>query len=147
MTFSTLTHYMAEVKSDIELRFGGASTEDRQELINKRAIEYDVSIERVLIVDFEAMFNDTWMRKDRRNIFELLIFIATGKNVHCQNVSFGTYMHQGSRYPKVVIHDDYLDIKDSNGRLWINDETANFIGRELDLNFDFEFVESLRLKQ
>jgi len=147
MTFSTLQHYMTEVKSDIELRFAGASTEERQELINKRAIEYDVSVERVLIVDFEDMFNDSWMRKDRQNIFELLILIDTGKDVHCRNVSFGTYVHNGSRYPKVIIHDDYLDIKDSDERLWINDETAYFLGKELDLNFDYEFVEFLRVKQ
>ena len=147
MTFSTLQHYMTEVKSDIELRFAGASTEERQELINKRAIEYDVSVERVLIVDFEDMFNDSWMRKDRQNIFELLILIDTGKDVHCRNVSFGTYVHKGSRYPKVIIHDDYLDIKYSDERLWINDETAYFLGKELDLNFDYEFVEFLRVKQ
>jgi hypothetical protein len=147
MTFSTLQHYMTEVKSDIELRFAGASTEERQELINKRAIEYDVSVERVLIVDFEDMFNDSWMRKDRQNIFELLILIDTGKDVHCRNVSFGTYVHNGSRYPKVIIHGDYLDIKDSDERLWINDETAYFLGKELDLNFDYEFVEFLRVKQ
>jgi hypothetical protein len=138
---------MTEVQSDIELHFGGASTEERWELINKRAINFDVSIERVLIVDFEDMFNDVWMRAGRENIFELLILIATGKNVYCKNVSIGTYTHNGSRYPKVVIHGDYLNMKDSGERLWINDETVNFIGKELDANFDYEFVEFLRIKQ
>lgn len=147
MTFSSLEHYMTEVVSNLELRFGPPSTKDREDLVNKRAIEFDISVERVWLVDFEDMLTNTWMRKNKENIFELLILIHTGESVVCPDVSFGTYIHNGSRYPKIVIHGDYLDIKDSKGRLWINDETANFLGKELDLNFDFEFVDFLRIKQ
>ena len=145
MNFSNLGHYMTEVVSRIELRFGSASSEWRQELSNKRAIECDVSVERVLNVDFEDLFSNVWMRKDAENLFELLILIKTGEKVNCRNLSFGTYIHNGTQYPKVIIHEDYLDIKDSNRRLWLNDETINFMGEENDLNFDYQFVEFLRI--
>lgn len=147
MTFSNLEHYMTEVASNLELRFGHPSTKDREELIYKRAVEYDVSVERVLLVDFEDMLTNTWMRKDGDNIFELLILIHAGEAVCCPNVSFGTYFHNGSRYPKVVIHGDYLNIKNSNRRLWLNDQTVEAIGKELDENFDYEFIDFLRLKK
>jgi len=81
MTFSKLDNYMTEVVSQIELRFGGASSEWRQEISNKRAIECDVSVERVLNVDFEDMLKNTWMREDKENLFELLILIKTGEKV------------------------------------------------------------------
>jgi len=147
MTFSSLDHYMTETVSNLELRFGHPSTKDREELIYKRAIEYDVSIERVLLVDFEDMLTNTWMKKDRANIFELLILIYAGESVFCPNVSFGTYTHNGSRYPKVVIHGDYLNIKNSNRRLWLNDEIVDAIGKELDENFEFEYIDFLRVRK
>lgn len=138
---------MSEVVSNLELRFGPPSTKEREELVNKRAIEYDVSVERVLLVDFEEMLSDTWMRKDGDNIFELLILIHTGEHVDCPDVSFSTYIHNGYTYPKVVIHGDYLNIRNTNRRLWLNDQTVAAIGKELDENFDYEFIDFLRLKK
>jgi len=55
MTFSNLEHYMTEVVSNIELRFGPPSSQQNEELTNNRAIEHDVSVERVLLVDFEHL--------------------------------------------------------------------------------------------
>jgi hypothetical protein len=147
MTFSNLEHYMTEVVSNIELRFGPPSSQDREELANKRAIEFDVSVERVLLVDFEDLLTNIWMRKDRENIFELLILIYAGETVECPHVSFGTYAHNGYRYPKVVIKGDYLNIKNSTRRLWLNDETVEAIGKELDTNFEYEFFGFRRIKQ
>jgi len=138
---------MTEVVSRIELRFGAASSEWRQEISSKRAIECDVSVERILNVDFEDMLNSSWMREDGDNLFELLIFIKTGEKVNCRNLSFATYTHNGTQYPKVIIHGDYLDIKDTNRRLWLNDETINFIGEEIDLNFEYQFVDFERISQ
>lgn len=147
MTFSNLEHYMTEVVSNIELRFGPPSSQDREELTNSRAIEFDVSVERVLLVDFEDLLTNVWMRKDRENIFELLILIHTGESVICPDVSFGTYTHNGYRFPKIVIHGDYLDVKNSNRRLWLNDEAVEAIGRELDANFEYEYIGFDRVKK
>jgi len=87
------------------------------------------------------------MRDDRDNIFELLILIHAGEAVECPHVSFGTYTHNGYRYPKVVIHGDYLNIRNSSRRLWLNDETIEAIGRDLDENFEYEFFGFNRIKQ
>lgn len=138
---------MTEITSYIELQFGPPSTKDREELIDRRAIEFDVSVERVLLVDFEDLLTNVWMRKDRENIFELLILIHTGEVVECSDVNFGTYIHNGYRYPKVVIHGDYLNIRNSSRRLWLNDETVEAIGRDLDANFEYEYVGFHRIQQ
>jgi hypothetical protein len=147
MTYSNLEHYMTEVVSNIELRFGPPSSPHTEELTNNRAIEHDVSVERVLLVDFEHLLTNVWMRDDRDNIFELLILIHAGEAVECPHVSFGTYTHNGYRYPKVVIHGDYLNIRNSSRRLWLNDETAEAIERDLDANFEYEFFGFHRIKQ
>lgn len=147
MTFSSLDHYMTEVVSNIELRFGMPSTEEKQEQINHRAIEWDLSIEKTLLYDFESMFTDTWMRKDRENLFELLFLIASGENVKCPKISFGSYLNNGFRYPKVTIYGDYFDKVGDGGRVWANDEMINFVGNEIDVNFDYEYVDFLRIRQ
>lgn len=147
MSFSSLDHYMTEVVSKLELRFGLPATNDKEELTNKRAIEYDVSIERVLLVDFEHLLTNVWMRSGRESIFELLILIHTGEVVARPKVSFGTYTHNGYRYPKIVIHSDYFEIKNSSRRLWLNDDTVEAIGKELDAYFEYEFVDFHRIQQ
>lgn len=147
MTFSNREHYMTEVVSNIELRFGPPSTQDKEELTNKRAIEFDVSIERILLDDFEYLLTNVWMKKNRENIFELLILIYAGETVECPHVSFCTYTHNGYKYPKVVIHGDYLNIRNSSRRLWLNDETLEAIGKDLDTNFEYEFFGFRRVKQ
>lgn len=147
MEFSSLEHYMTEVVSNLELRFGPPSTEDKESLTDKRAIEFDVSVERVLLVDFEDLLTKVWMREERDNIFELLILIHAGEAVECPHVSFGIYTHNGYRYPKVVIHGDYLNIRNSSRRLWLNDETVDAIGRDLDANFEYEYVGFHRIQQ
>lgn len=147
MTFSNLEHYMTEVVSNIELRFGPPSSKDKEELTNNKAIESDVSVERVLLFDFEHLLTNVWMKKDRENIFELLILIHAGETVECPHVSFGTYTHNGYRYPKVVIRGDYLNIRNSSRRLWLNDETVEAIGEDLDENFEYEFFGFHRIMQ
>lgn len=147
MTFNSLDHYMTEVVSNVELRFGPPSTKNQEELTSSRAIEHDVSVERVLLVDFEYLLTNVWMKKDGENIFELLILIYTGESVICPDVRFGTYIHNGYKYPKLVIHGDYLSLKNSSGRLWLNDETVEAIGKELDAYFEYEFFGFTRIKQ
>ena len=147
MNFSNIDHYMTEVVSNIELRFGLPVTEEKQEFLNNKAIEFDVSIERAFIIDFESLFANRWMRKDGKNLFELLFLITAGEEVSCQEVTFETYIHNKSRYPKVIIHGDYLDVKESKRRLWVNDEIIQAVGREIENYFEYEFVDFARLKQ
>jgi hypothetical protein len=131
---------MTEPISRLELLFGLPSTDEKEELTSKRAIEHDVSVERVLLVDFEHLVNTVWMKRDGENIFELLIFIHAEKAVVCSDVSFDTYLHNGYRYPKVVINSDHVKIKNSDQRLWLSNNVVEAIGRDLDDYFEYAFV-------
>lgn len=147
MTFSTLEHYMTEVVSNIELRFGYPSSQEKEARINENSISLEISVNRMMLIDFEELFDNVLMKKGRENVFELLLFVALGQKVICQKVSRGTYLHNGTIFPKVTIHGDYLDKADSTGRVWLNDETINTVGREFDNYFEYEYVEFLRFKR
>lgn len=129
-----------KLKSDIEIRFGGPSTYEKQEFLDRRAIEFDVSIQRAILIEFEHMFTTNWMRKDEENIFELLFLILTNKKVSCRDVEFGTYRHKKYLYPKIIIHGDSLKLLGSEKEIWITDEHIETIGMELDLYFDYEYI-------
>lgn len=147
MNFSDKSHYMNEVNSIIEFRFGNCSSDEKREKIENQAIEFGISVEKMLLFDFERILTESWMKKDRESIFELFFIYLFNQNIARPNVSFGTYSHKGTKYPKIILHEDYLDTKDFTGRVWINDEMISRIGNEIDLYFEFEFVEGLRLKK
>jgi hypothetical protein len=138
---------MNEVNSIIEFRFGNCSSDEKREKIENQAIEFGISVEKMLLFDFERILTESWMKKDRESIFELFFIYLFNQNIARPNVSFGTYSHKGTKYPKIILHEDYLDTKDFTGRVWINDEMISRIGNEIDLYFEFEFVEGLRLKK
>jgi hypothetical protein len=135
---------LSEISSRIEIRFGLPSSVEREELTNKRSIEFDVSFERVMCVDFMDLLNEVWMKKGRENLFELIIFISTGEKVICSDVSFDTYTHNGYKFPKIIIQSDYLNVKDSDRKIWLSDSIIDSIGKEIDGYFDFEYVDFLR---
>ena len=57
MSFSSLEHYMTEVVSNLELRFGLPTTQEKEDYINQKAIEWDISVQKMLKDDFEDNFN------------------------------------------------------------------------------------------
>lgn len=55
MTFSTLEHYMTEVKSNIELCFGLPSTEKCEKNVNDLCIKYGYTYEEIRIIEFKNL--------------------------------------------------------------------------------------------
>jgi hypothetical protein len=147
MTFSDFSHYMTEVHSTIEIRFGNPSCEKKQKKIEDGAIEYGFSLEKMLLYDFERCLNETWIRKEGDSIFQLFSIYLFDTHVKNPKVSFGTYKFKDTLYPKLVFDDDYLDKSDSVGRIWMSDEMIKKIGKEIDENFDYEYVDFQRIKK
>ena len=138
---------MTEVHSIIELRFGNLSSELQEKKIERGAIEYGLSIEKMLLYEFERVFDELWMREGKESIFQLFSIYLFNTHIKNPKVSFGTYKFKGSIYPKLVFHDDYWEKLDSIEKIWINDEMIEKIGKEIDDNFDYEYVDFRRIKK
>ena len=136
---------MNEVHSTIEVRFGNPSSEEKRKKIEHGAIEHGFSMEKMLLYDFERCLNRSWMRERGDSIFQLFSIYLFGVHIKKPKVTFGTYKFKDSLYPKLIFHDDYWDKSDSNGRIWINDEMIEKIGKEIDDNFDYEYVDFVRI--
>ncbi|QWD13104.1 hypothetical protein G6703_02205 [Polynucleobacter paneuropaeus] len=140
---------MTEVKSNLELYFGLPSTEKCEKNVNDICIRYGYTYEEVRNIEFRTMF-ETLMkfRNDEGSTFTELFFISVlGERVTGPTVTYGTYKLNGNIYPKLVIHGEFLEKVNTNGRIFINDEIIDKVGQQLDLLFEFEFVESRRIKQ
>ena len=87
------------------------------------------------------------MREEGDSIFQLFSIYLFDTHIKNPKVTFDTYKFKDTLYPKLVFHDDYWDKSDSVGRIWINDEMIEKIGKEIDDNFDYEYVDFLRIKK
>ena len=147
MTFSSLEHYMTEVVSSLELRLGVPVTKEKEDYINQKAIEWDLSVQAMRRHDFEDIFHNIMMRKRDRNFFDLCFQMVVCEEVTSPKVSLESYTFNDAQYPKIVIHGDYLNKVMSDGRIWVNDEIISEVGKVIEDYFDYEFVEFLRVKQ
>ena len=147
MTFSSVEHYMTEVVSNLELRIGLPSTREKEDFINRKAIEWDLSVQAMRRYDFEDIFHNTMMRKRERNFFDLCFQMVVCEEVTSPKVTLESYTFKKVQYPKIIIHGDYLEKAGSEGRIWVNDEIICGVGKVIEDYFDYEFVEFLRVKQ
>ena len=147
MTFSSLEHYMTEVVSNLELRFGLPTTKEKEDYISQKAIEWDTSVQKMLKDDFEDNFHNIMMRLPDEHFFRLCFQMIVCEEVTCPKVTLETYTLNDAQYPKIVIHGDYLDKVKSNGRIWVNDEIIEAVGKEIENYFDYEFVDFQRNRQ
>ena len=147
MSFSSLEHYMTEVASNLELRIGLPSTKEKEDYINQKAIEWDLSIQAMRTYDFEDIFHNIMMRKRERNFFDLCFQMVVCEEVTSPKVTLESYTFKKVQYPKIIIHGDYLDKVNSTGRIWVNDEIINSMGKELENYFDYEYIGFERCKQ
>ena len=151
MFISDKQHSMTENNSVIEIHFGVPSSLEKEDFINSESIKYGCSVERMLVDDFTRIFNTIWMKPGGPNIFKIFFKLYFGSKmkdeITCPEVTFGTYKNKENLYPKVIIHGEYLENVRTKEYMLITDEMIEWTGKELDLDYDFEYVEFLRIKK
>ena len=72
---------MTEVVSNLELRLGLPSTKEKEDYINRKAIEWDLSVQGMRTHDFDHIFHNIMMRKRDRNFFDLCFQMVVNEEV------------------------------------------------------------------
>ncbi|QWD15656.1 hypothetical protein G6702_06785 [Polynucleobacter paneuropaeus] len=140
---------MTEVESHIELCFGLPSTEKCEKNVNDICIRYGYTYEEVRNIEFRTMF-ETLMKFPNDNghsFVEILFSTFVKENVTGPVVSIGTYVCHGNNYSKLVIHGEYLFIVGSEEKILISDDMIHKLGENLESLFEFEYVESRKIKE
>lgn len=135
--------------------FGSPTSDELMEKLIKRAIEWDSSVEAILLGEFEHICNS--IQKKRVLKYEEKNYNMSRFDSHCvlhadtegvffsPPVEFGKYTHNGSTYPKLILKDGYLRNKDNIWEFPLTDVILNKLGQEYQKFFMFEFTGFKRL--
>ena len=124
----------------IELYFGHPQREENLNGFENVVCNQDINFETAVIRGFQDLHRILTRRNvDNDTFFELILIC--GFSIFCQfpRVTTGIYRHRGFVYPKIVIHGDTGIYKDSKKRFFLSDEYINYIGTEMDKEFDYEY--------
>ena len=137
-------------KKSIEMYFGSPNSDDFLEKLEKRAIEWDSSVEAILLGEFEHMCNS--MQKKRVLKYEEKDYNLNGFDSHCvvyadtegvffsPSVEFGKYTHNGYTYPKLILKDGYLRNQSKKKEFPLTDLLIDKIGKGYEQYFNFQFI-------
>jgi hypothetical protein len=139
----------------IEMYFGSPTSDELMEKLIKRAIEWDSSVEAILLGEFEHICNS--MQKKRVLKYEEKDYNMSGFDSHCvvhadtegvffsPPVQFGKYTHNGSTYPKLILKDGYLRNQSKEKVFPLTDLLIDKIGKGYEQYFNFQFIGFERL--
>jgi hypothetical protein len=137
------SHY----QKPVVLYFGQPCTYRQQELIEKRAIEWNCSVEYALNEDFQfTVKRYTEMSDDDgRNYFDLSYFIYSGiSEVYAPKVWADSYIHNGFKYPRIVFKDGFILDRAKVKRFFLKDDVIDSLGLSLEEHLEYEYIEFKR---
>ena len=133
----------------VALYFGGPWTERQENIINKRAIDWNAPYEYVLNDDFAYLINGySRVREDGgRNYFDYSLLIHSGiSDIYSPKVWVDSYTDNGSRYPRLILEDGFIRDGNRVKRFFLKDEVIDLLGQSLDEHTEYEYIEFKRLK-
>lgn len=129
----------------IEIRFGSLIPPDLEEILNKRAIDWNCSFEFVFLESFQYLMENTLLkRKKGENYFDLAFLIALDHSVLAPKVKFDTYLSNSFRLPMIVLSNDHLTRIPSKEKIFIEDDLIDIVGNGFEEHFDYEYVGFVR---
>ena len=131
----------------VALYFGGASAEEFQELLNKRAIHFDCTVTHALHVEFRIRVKIlSTPNRFGKTYFDLLLGAFSGAdNVLSPKATISSYLHNGSKYPLLVFENSLLCSPDHTKSFLIRDDAIDRLGKEFEADFQFEYIGFERL--
>ena len=137
----------SEFHKPVALYFWGPCTARQSSLIEKRAIEWNCSVEYAINEDFAftvgryAQMSDA----DGRNYFDLSMYAYSEiSEVYSPKMYADSYLHNGFKYPRLVFEDGFLLDKNKIKRFFLKDEVIEALGLALEEHLEYEYIEFKR---
>jgi hypothetical protein len=125
----------------IDLLFGNLLDEKSQDNLERWAIEWDHSIELLLIQDFHRLLMGLLRReKEGQHFFDLIFLIIAGESVKAPRFKAGSHLHNSFRLPMLTMSHDYLIHSDTKERIFITDDMINALGSEYEEHFYYQYL-------
>jgi hypothetical protein len=129
----------------IEIRFGNLVPSEFEEILNKRAIDWNCSFEFTFLESFRYLMENTLLKQKKgENYFDLAFLILSERRVRAPRANFDNYIANGFKLPMIVLSGDTLSLVDSKEKIYIDDELLERFGKEFEEHFEYEYVGFLR---
>jgi hypothetical protein len=130
----------------IHLHFGQPLLEDGIDALERWAYNQEVSIETANISSFKTVMNVLiGGNEDGDTYFDLCLYPLFAEKLVLPRITAGHYEYKRVRYPKITIHGDHIKGSETKKNYFITDELVNQLGKDIEDDFDFEFVELKRV--
>jgi hypothetical protein len=106
----------------------------------------DICIESAVIQDFYSIVKPLLVKtKDGDNYFELVIYRLFDVLVTLPDITMGAYKHNGFVLPKMTIHGEYANDKETHEKIMISDKMFENLGSEFEYKWNFEYFDFKRI--
>jgi hypothetical protein len=130
----------------IELYFGSPTTEKEWEMVEAEARAGDICIESAVIQDFYSIVRPMLVKtKEGDNYFELVIYRLFDVLVTLPRITMGAYRHNGFVLPKMTIHGECANDKETHEKIMISDKMVEDLGSEFEYKWNFEYFDFKRI--
>ena len=130
----------------INLHFGQPLLDHGIESLERWAYNQEVSIETANIRSFKTVMNVLLKgNSDGDTYFDLCLYPIFDEQLALPRIIVGYYEFMQTRYPKITIQGDHIRGLETKKDYFITDEIVNQLGKHIEEDFDFEFIESKRV--
>jgi hypothetical protein len=130
----------------IHLHFGQPLLDDGIESLERWAYNHEISIETANISSFKTVMSILIKEnEDGDTYFDLCLYSMFDEKLVLPRIISGYYEYKRTRYPKITIQGDHIRGLETKKDYFITDEIVNKLGKHIEDDFDFEFVESKRV--
>ena len=130
----------------IELYFGNPTTDKEWEMVEAESRAGEICIESAVIQDFYSIVKPLLFKTNEGdNYFELVIYRLFDVLVTLPCITMGAYRHNGFVLPKMTIHGEYAEDKETHEKIMISDKMVEDLGSEFEYKWNFEYFDFKRI--
>jgi hypothetical protein len=130
----------------IHLYFGQPLLDKGLDDLERWAYNQEVSLETANISSFQTIMRVLIDgNTDGDTYFSLCLYPLFDEKLIHPRITFGRYVYKQTRYPKLTIHGDHIRGTETKKRYFITPELVDHLGKTIESDFDFEYVEHKRV--
>lgn len=130
----------------IHLHFGQPLLDDGIDDLERWAYNQEVSIETANISSFQTVMRALIDGNEGGDTyFALCLYPLFDEKLIYPRITLEHYIYKQTRYPKLTIHGDHLGGLETKSRYFITPELVDHLGKIIESDFDFEYVEHNRV--
>ena len=132
--------------AQIDILFGQPLLDYGIDAIERWAYNQEVSIETANISSFKTVMNVLiGENADGDTYFDLCLYPLFYEKLALPRITIGHYLYKRVRYPKLTMHGDHIKGLETKKDYFFTDELVNQLGKHIEDDFDFEFIELKRV--